>query len=53
MLFQQWASVIDDGPALKQHWFNTLCLLGYWVRVDITCGTSLHLLEVRIEMGTS
>ena len=27
MLFQCWASVEDDGPALKQRWVNTSCLV--------------------------
>ena len=28
MLFQCWASVVDGGPTLKQHWVNASCLLG-------------------------
>ena len=24
-----WSSVVDVGPALKQHWTNVSCLLGY------------------------
>ena len=28
MLFQCWASVIDTGPTLKQHWVNASRLLG-------------------------
>ena len=28
MLVQCWASVVDGGPTLKQHWVNFLCLLG-------------------------
>ena len=28
MLVQCWASVVDDGPALNQHWVNVSCLLG-------------------------
>ena len=34
MLYQYWANVADGGPALKQHWFNASCVLG-WVRVCI------------------
>ena len=28
MWFQCWPTVYDAGPALKQHWFISLCLLG-------------------------
>ena len=28
MLFYCWASVVDGGPALKQHWVNVSYLLG-------------------------
>ena len=28
MLFRCWASAVGDGPTLKQHWFNSVCLLG-------------------------
>ena len=31
MLFQCWASVEDDGPALKQHCVIASCLLGWQV----------------------
>ena len=27
MLVQCWASVVDDGPTLNQHWVNVSCLL--------------------------
>ena len=27
MLVQCWASVVDDGPILYQHWVNVSCLL--------------------------
>ena len=29
MLFQCWASLVDNEQTLKQHWFNALCL--HWV----------------------
>ena len=29
MLVECWASVVDAGPTLNQHWFKVLCLLGY------------------------
>ena len=32
MLFQCWTSVVDGGPALKQHWFNASCLLVYIIK---------------------
>ena len=28
MLAQCWASVVDGGPTLSQHWVNFSCLLG-------------------------
>ena len=28
MLVQCWASVVDGGPTLRQHWITELCLLG-------------------------
>ena len=28
MLVYCWASVVDDGPTLNQHWLNVSCLLG-------------------------
>ena len=31
MLFLCWPSVVDDGPTLKQHWLNDLCLLGKYI----------------------
>ena len=27
VLFKCWASVVDGGPTLKEHWFNVSCLL--------------------------
>ena len=42
MLFQCWASVVDDGPTLKQHWFNALCLLGYSA-ILVGRGICIHL----------
>ena len=29
MLVECWASVVDAGPTLNQHWFKVLCLRGY------------------------
>ena len=43
VLVQCWADVYDVGAASKQHWFNSLCLLGGDTRIDI--GTSLDRLE--------
>ena len=34
MLYQCWASVVDGGPALEQHWVDVSCLLG---RTGIIC----------------
>ena len=30
MLCQCWASVVDGGPTLAQHWVDVPCLLGYF-----------------------
>ena len=30
MLVLRWSGVVDGGPTSNQHWFNVLCLLGYW-----------------------
>ena len=30
MLVQCWASVVDGGPTLDQHWVDVLCLLGIY-----------------------
>ena len=37
-----WASVVDSGPELHQHWLNVSCLLG-WMSVgnDLTVQNSL------------
>ena len=29
MLFLCWTSVVDGGPTLKQHWFNTSCFMAW------------------------
>ena len=38
MLFQCWASVVDDGPTLKQHWFNAMLAhrLRHWANIETT-----------------
>ena len=28
-LFQRLVLTVEDGPTLKQHWYNALCLLGH------------------------
>ena len=38
MLHQYWASVVDDGLALVQHWVDVLCVLGCDEKACAMCG---------------
>ena len=35
MLVRCWASVVDGGPALNQHWVNVSCFLCYHPRASV------------------
>ena len=37
LLVQCWASVVDGGPTLDQHWFDVSCLLGSESKTLIQC----------------
>ena len=45
MLAQCWASVIDGGPTLGQHWFNGACFAGNYLPWNITSQVRTHLTE--------
>ena len=34
MLVECWASVLDVGPILQQHWVDISCLLGHLIQTD-------------------
>ena len=42
MLIQWWASVVDDGPTLNQHWMNVSCFW-YLRQRDDLCGSKGYL----------
>ena len=49
--FQCWASVLDGGPALKKHWFNTGLLRESWPTVGLMLGQHRRHLPCRLLRG--
>ena len=41
MLVQCWASVVDGGPTLSQHWLNVFAVFAVFARLHPPC--ALHL----------